>query len=136
MGDLHDVYYNNKDLKLLLDLLAASSGIAPCIRILCLFDKNLRQMAKVGNLKFMHQENEAEGKVDLGVEFEDPTAIKNIFSQLDNAVCVYTIEITPTLPSVSICMKSWCLKITEKSLILQHCERSELRLHFEWTKVY
>ena len=26
------------------------------------------------------------------------------------------------------------LKITEKSLI-QHCERSELRLHFEWTKV-
>ena len=27
-----------------------------------------------------------------------------------------------------------CLKITERSLI-QHCERSELRLHFEWTKV-
>ena len=27
-----------------------------------------------------------------------------------------------------------CLKITEKGLI-QHCERSELRLHFEWTKV-
>ena len=27
-----------------------------------------------------------------------------------------------------------CLKITEKSLI-QHCERRELRLHFEWTKV-
>ena len=27
-----------------------------------------------------------------------------------------------------------CLKITEKSLI-QHCDRSELRLHFEWTKV-
>ena len=30
--------------------------------------------------------------------------------------------------------KTQCLKITEKSLI-QHCERSELRLHFEWTKV-
>ena len=27
-----------------------------------------------------------------------------------------------------------CLKITEKSII-QHCERSELGLHFEWTKV-
>ena len=26
------------------------------------------------------------------------------------------------------------LKITEKSLI-QHCERSELRLHFEWTEL-
>ena len=28
-----------------------------------------------------------------------------------------------------------CLKITEKGRI-QHCDRSELRLHFEWTKVY
>lgn len=27
VGDLHDVYYNNKDLKLLLDLLASSSGV-------------------------------------------------------------------------------------------------------------
>ena len=26
------------------------------------------------------------------------------------------------------------MEITEKSLI-QHCERSELRLHFEWTQV-
>ena len=31
--------------------------------------------------------------------------------------------------------KAQCLKITEKSLI-QHCEGSELRLHFEWTKVH
>ena len=31
-------------------------------------------------------------------------------------------------------LKTRCLKITKKSLI-QHCERSELRLHFEWTKV-
>ena len=31
--------------------------------------------------------------------------------------------------------KSRCLKITEKSLI-QHCERSELSLHFEWTKAH
>jgi|ERR1712062_711632 len=31
--------------------------------------------------------------------------------------------------------KAQCLKITEKSLIY-HCERSELRLHFEWTKVH
>ena len=117
VGDLHDVYYNNKDLKLLLDLLASSSGIAPCIRILCLFDKNLRQMAKVGNLKFMHQENETEGKVDLGVEFEDPKAIKNIFSQLDNAVCVYTIEITPSLPSVSHFKKSFGISRHPKNIL-------------------
>ena len=29
---------------------------------------------------------------------------------------------------------SQCLKITEKCRV-QHCERSELRLHFEWTKL-
>ena len=40
-----------------------------------------------------------------------------------------------------LCVPPWrrgvtqCLKITEKSLKL-HCERSELRLHFEWTKVH
>ena len=28
-----------------------------------------------------------------------------------------------------------CLKMAQKSRI-QYCERSELRLHFEWTKVY
>ena len=83
-------------------------GIAPCIRILCLFDKNLRQMAKVGNLKLSHQDIEAEGKMDLSVEFEDPIAIKNIFSQLDSAVCVYTIEVSPTLPSVSIFTATIC----------------------------
>ena len=59
-------------------------------------------MAKVGNLKLSHQDIEAEGKMDLSVEFEDPIAIKNIFSQLDSAVCVYTVEVSPTLPSVSI----------------------------------
>ena len=62
-------------------------------------------MAKVGHLKLSHQEIEAEGKMDLCVEFEDPIAIKNIFSQLDSAVCVYTIEVSPTLPSVSILLK-------------------------------
>ena len=30
--------------------------------------------------------------------------------------------------------KARCLKVSQKSLI-QHCERSELGLHFEWTKV-
>ena len=49
LGDLYDVYYNSRDLKLLLDLLAASSGIAPCLRILCLFDKNMRKMVEVSN---------------------------------------------------------------------------------------
>ncbi len=39
LGELYHIYYNNRDLRLLLDLLATSSGIAPAIAIMTLFDK-------------------------------------------------------------------------------------------------
>ena len=39
LGDLWYVYYNNRDLKLLLELLVSTSGVAPAISILCVFDK-------------------------------------------------------------------------------------------------
>ena len=39
LGELCNIYYNNRDMKLLLDLLATSSGVAPAILILTLFDK-------------------------------------------------------------------------------------------------
>ena len=39
LGDLYDIYYNNRDLRLLLDLLATSSGVAPAISVMTLFDE-------------------------------------------------------------------------------------------------
>ena len=42
LGELYNIYYNNSDLKLLLDLLAESSGVAPSLRIMTLFDKEFR----------------------------------------------------------------------------------------------
>ena len=39
LGDLYDIYYDNRDLRLLLELLATSSGVAPAIAIMTLFDK-------------------------------------------------------------------------------------------------
>ena len=42
LGELWNIYYNNRNLKLLLDLLAESSGIAPSIRIMSLFDSDFR----------------------------------------------------------------------------------------------
>ena len=39
LGDLYDIYYDNRDLRLLLELLATSSGVAPAIAIITLFDK-------------------------------------------------------------------------------------------------
>ena len=44
LGDLYDIYYNNRDLRLLLDLLATSSGVAPAIAIMTLFDKVSRYL--------------------------------------------------------------------------------------------
>jgi hypothetical protein len=32
MGELYDIYYENRDLRLLLDLLSATSGLAPPLR--------------------------------------------------------------------------------------------------------
>lgn len=32
LGELHEIYYENRDLRLLLDLLAKSSGLAPPLR--------------------------------------------------------------------------------------------------------
>ena len=39
LGEMYDIYYGNRDLRLLLDLLATSSGVAPAIGIMTLFDK-------------------------------------------------------------------------------------------------
>ena len=47
LGDLYDIYYNNRDLRLLLELLATSSGVAPAIAIMTLFDNVSRQILTI-----------------------------------------------------------------------------------------
>ena len=49
-------------------------------------------------------------------------------------VTPHTMQYWSSLLQKSLFTRAQCLKITQKSLI-QHCERSELILHFEWTKV-
>ena len=46
-GDLYDIYYNNRDLRLLLDLLATSSGVAPAISVMTLFDKVIQIIQEI-----------------------------------------------------------------------------------------
>jgi hypothetical protein len=46
--DIYDIYYNNRDLKLLLDLLATSSVVAPAISIIILLDKVISSPSFVG----------------------------------------------------------------------------------------
>ena len=38
LGDLYEIYYRNRDLKLFLELLAMGSGVAPSIAVMTLFD--------------------------------------------------------------------------------------------------
>jgi hypothetical protein len=101
LGDLYDVYYNNRDLKLLLDLLATSSGIAPCLRILCLFDRNLRRMSEVEGLRVTKVFNEDTNRTDAIVKFDDPLAMNEIYSKIPDCHCIYTVEIVPPVKGVS-----------------------------------
>ena len=39
LGDLYDIYYNNRDMRLMLELFAISSGVAPAICFFTIFDK-------------------------------------------------------------------------------------------------
>ena len=100
-GDLYDLYYNNRDLKLLLDLLATSSGVAPCLRLLCLFDKKMREMAEVNQLNVTSVQKEGSGRLDAVIKFEDPTIIKDVFYKIADVTCTYTVEIAPPINDVS-----------------------------------
>ena len=123
LGDLYNVYYNNRDLKLLLDLLATSSGIATSLRVMALFDKTLRFKSEPSDLKVslvqyhdthLEYENVAseEGGIqesterskvyDVEVEFGDARAMKELFSQIKKVACVYTVEINPPTARSSI----------------------------------
>jgi len=101
VGGLYSVYYHNKDTKLLLDLLAASSGIGPCLKLLCFFDKSLQQKAQVDNVKVTLQEPDSNGKRDAVVCFKDSKAVMDIFSQIPKASCTYAVEINPIVKSGS-----------------------------------
>jgi hypothetical protein len=65
LGGLYDLYYNNRDLKLLLDLLAQSSGIAPSIRVLSLFDCGFRQKSEIKSLRVTRQVERAKSQCSV-----------------------------------------------------------------------
>ena len=72
------------------------------MRLLCLFDKNMRKMAEVSNLKIVHYYNSEKDRNDAIVTFDDPIAVKDIFCRIKDVTCTYTIEITPCINAVSL----------------------------------
>ena len=95
------IYYNHRDTKLLLDILALNFGVAPCLKFLCIFDKNLQNTAKVQQLTENWQKIGSKVKSNLIVEFKNWKAVMEIFSKIPGAACSYVVEITPPVEEVS-----------------------------------
>ena len=115
-------YYKNPDLKLLLDLLAVSSGIAHSLRILVLFDRNFRLKFQPGPFEFSNlyyhdnngRINIAEKDSGMSVEekrknvfnvtliFKEPIAINKVFGKVKDLSCIYTVDIFPSTARSSI----------------------------------
>ena len=120
--ELDEHYYKNRDLKLLLDLLASNFGVMPSLRVLALFDKRFGEKCKPGDLKFLqpnYHENESEINIanedgvkenihktkvfDIDLEFEDAPGMGQIFTLFKSCNCSYTVELLP--PTPSFCVK-------------------------------
>jgi len=92
LGDLYDIYYNNVDLRLLLELLTTSSGVAPAIAMMTLFDKGFRDAIKP-KIKQMVASREL-GIVE--VQFEEPkSGIRACLADLPGVHLMYVAEIIP-----------------------------------------
>lgn len=91
-----DLYYNNKDLKLLLDLLAEGSGVASSIRIMSQFDPDFYDMCQPGDLDAKQVGD------NIVVEFQDAKLMTDIFAHLDEMVCIFIVEINSALERNSV----------------------------------
>ncbi len=90
--DFNSVYHSSRDLRLLLDLLAESSGVAPSIRILLLLSKRFRDNTGAGLLPVKRANNGTTAEVS----FNHAATLVRIFSKIDEVKCVYTVEIRPS----------------------------------------
>ena len=89
-------------MKLLLDLLAATSGIAPCLKLMCMFDRKLRKMTEVSNLTINSYYNSEKDWTEAVVRFDDAPALKDIFVKIRDVQCIYSVEINPPIKEVKM----------------------------------
>ena len=123
-NDMENIYFNNRDIKLLLDLLATCSGVEQSLRILALFDSNLKDHFCPGNLEFVnhsfhtyHPVNEVNISTksgvqehfdlkkqvyDVSIEFSEAIIMTHMLNNNKDIVGAYTIEIYPRTPRSTI----------------------------------
>ena len=122
--DMENIYFDNRDMKLLLDLLSTCSGIEQALRILVLFDSKLKSYFCPGDLKFIDQSYHAYHPVneinistdagvledsctkklvyDVSVEFSEAKIMTNFLKNIPDLVTIYTVEIYPRTPRSTI----------------------------------
>lgn len=129
---LNDYYYNNRDLRLLLDLLASASGVATSLRILALFDDVFgEQIFQPGDLK-LTSPNSRNSKPEVGTElkFTDAIAIDELF-HIDDLNFLYTVEVIPPPAEFSImCIKVGLVNL--RSQFLLYFTYQDMILYFEY----
>jgi len=96
LGELYSIYYDNRDLRLLLDLLATSSGVAPAIAIMTIFDKKFGDAMKPKILGL----SRTTGLNLARVEFQEPkTGVRAALANLPGVNLFYIAEICPPADS-------------------------------------
>ena len=95
LGEMNEIYYENFDLRLLLDLLAATTGLSTPLRVLSLLDRNFRNNYKPRILNFERVAEIREGEGDLRVEIAESDLARSVFAKMSNLTCLYTVKISP-----------------------------------------
>ena len=123
-GDMTKYYYDNHDLKLLLDLLDVNHGTATCLRILALFDSEFNDELAVPDIVFttvpkfrthasdQKHNDEEEKKVrnyDLEIGFQDAPLRAGILKYMNVTNFCYMVSLNPRTESTS------CAQISVKS---------------------
>ena len=112
LGGLTRYYYDSQDLRLLLDLLANSSGVSTSLRVLSLFDTEFNKSFMPGDIDIKKESQDniscskntfagGEGKFKeqqmavygIKVQFQHATAMKGIFAHMTNVAIMYTVEL-------------------------------------------
>jgi hypothetical protein len=114
LGDLWDIYYGNRDLRLLLDLLATSSGVAPAIAIMTLFDAQFMNAMKP-TIRYIAASR------DLGiaeVQFQEPkTGVRAALADIPGVHLMYLAEIIPPADSSIVACESAFVEEKEGDLL-------------------
>ena len=122
--DMESIYFNNRDIKLLLDLLATCSGVEQSLRILVLFDSTLKEYFCPGDIEFVNQNSHSYHPVnevnistksgvqehldakkmvyDVSIEFSEALIMTHMLNNNKDVLGAYTVEIYPRTPRSTI----------------------------------